>query len=93
MEENRCEGLISVRYLGDEPFDFDERNFALVGRQTRHKFSLGDRIRIKVAKANLMQKQLDFEFVKKLSSAEPVVEKRPSFYEIIEKKSKKRKKK
>ena len=93
IEENRCEGLISVRYLGDEPFDFDERNFALVGRQTRHKFSLGDRIRIKVAKANLAQKQLDFEFVRKLSSAQPVVEKRPSFYEIIEKKNKKRKKK
>ena len=93
IEENRCEGLISVRFLGEEPFDFDERNFALVGRKTHHKFTLGDRIRIKVAKANLVQKQLDFQFVKKLSGADTTVVSKPSFYEIIEKKSKKRKKK
>lgn len=63
--ENRCEGLIAVRFLGDEPFDFDERNFTLVGRKTRHRFTLGDKIRIRVAKANLYRKQLDFDFVKK----------------------------
>ena len=93
IEENRCEGLISVRYLGDEPFDFDERNFALVGRRTHHRFTLGDRIRIKVVKANLLQKQLDFEFVKKLSGGVQPQEPKPSFYEIIEKKTKKRGKK
>ena len=68
IEENKCEGLISVRYLGEEPFDFDDRNYCLVGRKTHHKFSLGDPIRIKVARANLMEKQLDFEFVRKLTT-------------------------
>jgi ribonuclease R len=68
IEENHCEGLIAVRFLGDEAFDFDDRNYCLVGRKTHHKFSLGDAIRIKVAKANLLHKQLDFEFVRKLSS-------------------------
>mgnify|MGYP002852992992 CR=1 FL=1 len=93
IEENRCEGLVSVRFLGDEPFDFDERNFALVGRKTHHKFTLGDRIRIKVAKANLVQKQLDFQFVKKLSGTETAIETKPSFYEILEKKKKGKKRK
>ncbi len=68
IDENHCEGLIAVRFLGDEAFDFDDRNFCLVGRQSRHVFSLGDPIRIKVASANLFRKQLDFEFVKKLTS-------------------------
>jgi ribonuclease R len=68
IEENKCEGLISVRYLGEEPFDFDDRNYCLVGRKTHHKFSLGDPIRIKVARANIMEKQLDFEFVRKLTT-------------------------
>ncbi|MBQ0021963.1 MAG: RNB domain-containing ribonuclease [Prevotellaceae bacterium] len=68
IDENHCEGLINVRFLGDEAFDFDDRNYCLVGRQTHHVFSLGDAIRIKVAQANLFRKQLDYEFVKKLSS-------------------------
>lgn len=65
--ENRCEGLIPVRFLGDEAFDYDDRNFCLVGRRTHHRLTLGDMIRIKVVKADLMHKTLDFEFVKKLT--------------------------
>ncbi len=68
VDENHCEGLINVRFLGDEAFDFDDRNYCLVGRQSRHVFSLGDPIRIKVAQANLFRKQLDYEFVKKLTA-------------------------
>ena len=90
IEENRCEGLIAVRFLGAEAFDFDDRNFALVGRKTHHRFSLGDRIRIRVAKANLFQKQLDFEFVRKLEAAPGTAMKKESFYEIIEKKTRKK---
>ena len=68
IDENHCEGLIAVHFLGDEAFDFDDRNYCLVGRKSHHRFSLGDPIRIKVAKANLLQKQLDFEFVRKLTA-------------------------
>ena len=71
IDENHCEGLIAVRFLGDEAFDFDDRNFCLVGRKTRRVFSLGDPIRIKVANANLYRKQLDYELVEKLSSDDP----------------------
>ena len=75
IDENHCEGLIAVRFLGDEAFDFDDRNFCLVGRQTHHRFSLGDPIRIKVAHADLFRKQLDYDLVSHESSlytAEPV---------------------
>ena len=67
IDENKCEGLIAVRFLGDEAFDYDDRNYRLVGRKTHHTFTLGDPIRIKVASANLYRKQLDYEFVKKLT--------------------------
>ena len=75
IDENHCEGLIAVRFLGDEAFDFDDKNYCLVGRQTHHRFSLGDPIRIKVAHADLFRKQLDYELVSHESSlytAEPI---------------------
>ena len=68
IDENHCEGFIAVRYLGDEAFDFDDKNFCLIGRQTRHVFSLGDAVRIRVAQANLYRKQLDYELVRKLAT-------------------------
>ena len=66
INDNKCEGFISVRFLGDEPFDFDEKNYCLVGRRSHHRFSMGDDIQIRVAKANLYRKTLDFDFIKKL---------------------------
>ncbi|MBO4214935.1 MAG: RNB domain-containing ribonuclease [Bacteroidaceae bacterium] len=75
IDENHCEGLIAVRFLGEETFDFDDKNYCLVGRQTHHRFSLGDPIRIRVAHADLFRKQLDYDLVSHESSlytAEPV---------------------
>lgn len=60
IDENHCEGMIPMRDLGDDYYDFDERNFCLIGRHHHHKYQLGDAIRIQVAKANLEKKQLDF---------------------------------
>lgn len=67
IDENHCEGFIAVRFLGEEAFNFDDKNFCLVGRQTHHVFSLGDPIRIRVVSANLARKQLDYEFVSKIA--------------------------
>ena len=58
--ENHCEGMVPMRDLDDDYYDFDERNFCLVGRRRHHKYQLGDKIRIKVASANVEKKQLDF---------------------------------
>lgn len=60
IDENHCEGLVPMRDLNDDYYDFDERNYCLVGRYRHHKYQLGDPIRIKVAAANLEKKQLDF---------------------------------
>ena len=60
IDENHCEGMIPMRDLGDDYYDFDEHNFCLVGRRHHHKYQLGDAIRIQVARADLEKKQLDF---------------------------------
>lgn len=63
IDENHCEGMVPMRDLDDDYYDFDERNYCLVGRRRHHKYQLGDAIRIQVAKANLEKKQLDFTIV------------------------------
>ena len=49
-----------MRDLDDDYYDFDERNYRLVGRRHHHKYQLGDAVRIKVAGANVEKRQLDF---------------------------------
>lgn len=60
IDENHCEGMVPMRDIADDYYDFDEKNFCLIGRRHHNKYSLGDAIRIKVAQANLEKKQLDF---------------------------------
>ncbi len=60
IDENHCEGMVPMRDLDDDYYDFDEKNFLLRGRRHHHKYQLGDAIRIKVAHANLEKRQLDF---------------------------------
>lgn len=60
IDDNHCEGMVSMRDLGDDYYDFDEKNYCLIGRRRHHKYQLGDAVRIKVLKANLEKRQLDF---------------------------------
>jgi ribonuclease R len=60
IDENHCEGMVPMRDLDDDYYDFDEKNYCLVVRRRHHKYQLGDAIRIKVARANLEKRQLDF---------------------------------
>ena len=60
LEENKIEGMIPMRDLDDDFYQFDEENYCLVGHYTHKKYQLGDRLQIKIARANLERKQLDF---------------------------------
>ena len=60
IDENHCEGMVPMRDLDDDYYEFDERNYCLVGRRHHHKFQLGDPITIRVASANIEKRQLDF---------------------------------
>lgn len=65
IDENHCEGMVPMRDLDDDYYEFDEKNFLLRGRRHHHKYQLGDPIRIKVARANLEKRQLDFTLADK----------------------------
>ena len=63
LNENKCEGMIPMRDLDDDYYEFDEKNYCLRGRRKNRMYSLGDAITVKVARANLEKKQLDFALV------------------------------
>lgn len=61
--ENKCEGMIPIRSLGGDYFEFDEKNYCLIGQRTRKRYRLGDHVKVKVARCNLEKKQMDYELV------------------------------
>jgi ribonuclease R len=60
LNENKCEGLIPIRDLADDYYEFDEKNYCLTGYRRKRIYRLGDPLTIKVVHANLERKQLDF---------------------------------
>lgn len=63
IEENKCEGLVPMRELDDDFYEFDEKNYCLRGRRSKKEYRLGDEINVKVIRTNLERKQLDFTIV------------------------------
>ncbi|MGN1354479.1 MAG: ribonuclease R [Alloprevotella sp.] len=63
VDENKCEGMIPMRTLLDDYYEFDERNYCLIGRRTHRRYNLGDKVKIRVERANLERRQLDFSII------------------------------
>lgn len=63
LNDNLCEGLVPMRDLADDFYDFDEKNHCLVGRRHNNRYRLGDNVDVKVARADLEKKQLDFVLI------------------------------
>lgn len=63
VDDNKCEGMVPLRDLVDDYYEFDEKNYRLVGRRRHRSYSIGDKVRIKVARANLDRRLLDFALV------------------------------
>ena len=57
--ENKCEGLIPIRELDDDYYEFDEENYRLIGRHSRNQYQLGDPVKVEILSANLAKKQVD----------------------------------
>ena len=63
--ENKCEGMVRIREIKDDYYTFDDKQYALVGATTQNILQLGDEIYVKVKNADLVKKQLDFNFIRK----------------------------
>ena len=70
LEETHCEGLVGIRGLDDDFYEFDEKNYCIRGRRRNRVYRLGDPITIQVARADLIKKQLDFVLVDKENPAD-----------------------
>lgn len=63
IEPTQIEGMVPMREIRSDFFEYDEERYRLVGRRTHKVYRLGDAVRIKVLSANLEQRLLDFELV------------------------------
>jgi ribonuclease R len=61
--ENKCEGMVSIRGIVDDFYEFDEEEYSIIGRHTGRRFEIGDPVRIEVVNANLSRRQLDYKLV------------------------------
>lgn len=67
IAENKCEGMVRIREIRDDYYVFDEKQYAMVGQATNTVIQLGDEVIITVKNADLVKKQLDFNFIKKVN--------------------------
>lgn len=68
--ENKCEGMIRIRDIKEDYYTFDEKQYALVGATSHQLLQLGDEIYVKVKNADLVKKQLDFNFLRRSEETE-----------------------
>lgn len=60
---NTIEGLVSVKTMDDDYYTFDEKNLLFIGEHTKKTYSLGDKVKVKLVRANMYERNLDFEFI------------------------------
>ena len=63
IEDNKCEGMISLATLKDDYYYLDEDNYQVIGRRYGRQYKLGDSIRIKVLRVDMQKKQMDFALI------------------------------
>ena len=61
--DNTVEGAVSVAYMYDDFYYFNEQDYAMVGEKTKKKYQLGDKVRIKVLKCDKIKKTIDFSLI------------------------------
>lgn len=78
LNDSMCEGLVPIRDLADDYYDFDEKNYCLIGRRHGVRYTLGDQVKVQVARADLERKQLDFALIDdKGNPNKPLDERKP----------------
>ena len=63
LNENFCEGMISLKSMKDDRYTFDERDYVVVGINDNREFNVGDQVNVKLVKVNMARKQIDLELV------------------------------
>lgn len=69
IEPTHIEGMVALRSIKSDFFEFDEKLYRIKGRRTRKVYRLGDEVRIRVSNTNLEQRLLDYELVEERRKA------------------------
>lgn len=77
VDGSMCEGMVPLHTLLDDYYEFDERNYCLVGRRNHRRYTIGDRVTVRVAQANLERRQLDFELLDGPNGPRPAASDKP----------------
>ena len=64
--ENKCEGMVRLRELDDDFYEFDETNYCVVGSRTKNVYTMGDTVKVQVVRCDLLRKQIDFRLISDL---------------------------
>lgn len=62
---NKCEGMVRIRDIKDDYYEFDESQYAIIGRETKNMYQLGDEVIVTVKETDLVKKHLDFNLIGK----------------------------
>ncbi len=71
VEPTKIEGMVAVREMTDDYYEFDEKNYSLVAKSSGRRYSLGDKVRIKVERISLEQKTITYTLVKTPETEQP----------------------
>ena len=63
LNENKCEGMSPIRSLDDDFYEFDEKNYCIIGRHNHKRYQLGDELTVKIIRTDLVKKQIDLEII------------------------------
>jgi len=63
ITQNKCEGMVKVSSIKNDHYIFDEKKYTLIGYRTKASYQLGQKVKIKIQKADLERKQMDFILV------------------------------
>lgn len=63
ISENKCEGMVRLRDITDDFYVLDPENYCIIGQRKKHKYQLGDEVRIEVKKVDLVKRQIDFKLI------------------------------
>lgn len=61
--DNKCEGMVRLKDISDDHYDFNEEHYAIIGRKTKKMYQLGDEVYVRVKKADLVKRTIDFELL------------------------------
>lgn len=75
LQGNKCEGMVRMRDIANDYYEFDEDNYALVGNRTGKTFRLGDEVEVRIKRTDLERKQIDFLFTDSQTSSAPAFKK------------------